>query len=161
MKIVIIFALAVLSLACFFSSYNAFITTKKHHIFQRMFGSTKSTSNNFENLIKLSNNIINNMNTTETLLNLVELSYSLKVESFDDKYDIHQIVDNLTCVWMEKNLRKVEGCIADVRLQLALRNRCNDKKDYEIIVNGQADSKIALGMLSLLVQVIRHPYSLI
>ena len=123
--------------------------------------STQLDNNNNERIYEISNRLVDKTNATLTLINLINYGDQLfdqplylNKQSSDNNYNLFINLD-LNSDWV-----KVKGCMADVRIKVILKT---DKSSHSydnsideissITLDGIADSRVARGLLALLIEV--------
>ena len=128
--------------------------------------STQLDNNNNERIYEISNRLVDKTNATLTLINLINYGdqlfdqpLHLNKQSSNNNYNLFINLDHNTD-WV-----KVKGCMADVRIKVTLNidtNNLNyDESIYErssITLDGIADSRVARGLLALLIEVSIYIY---
>ena len=117
--------------------------------------------NNNERIYEISNRLVDKTNATLTLINLINYGdqlfdqpLHLNKQSSDNNYNLFINLDQ-NSDWV-----KVKGCMADVRIKVTLNidksvHSCDESSDdsSSITLDGIADSRVARGLLALMIEV--------
>ena len=158
------FSSAVFFLSCLLRTHESFRHSSRYHRYLTCREASSNFANDFETLSSICRIVAVPTNSTETLINFIQLGDSWATETnkrSSSEFDRFKKGD------------KVPGCMADVRITTSFRypdkleGYQNDlinsvpvsNPDPTITIDGTADSRVAQGILALLCKVSHYYYS--